>query len=98
MLLVLCLDLFLAGSKTTIDTLATAFLFLSLNPEWVKKLQSDLDRVVGRSRAPTEDDLPSLPMIEAFLTEVINWYEIDEIKKKWNIYNYRVYKGNIYNT
>ncbi|XP_050458694.1 methyl farnesoate epoxidase-like isoform X1 [Cataglyphis hispanica] len=70
MLLVLCLDLFLAGSKTTIDTLATAFLFLSLNPEWVKKLQADLDRVVGRSRAPTEDDLPSLPMIEAFLTEI----------------------------
>ncbi|KAM0736690.1 Methyl farnesoate epoxidase [Formica fusca] len=68
-LLVLCFDLFLAGSKTTIDSLATAFLFLSLNPEWLKKLQADLDRVVGRSRAPTEDDLPSLPMIEAFLAE-----------------------------
>ncbi|KAL6430089.1 hypothetical protein ACFW04_007705 [Cataglyphis niger] len=72
MLLVLCLDLFLAGSKTTIDTLATAFLFLSLNPEWIKKLQADLDRVVGRSRSPTENDLPSLPMIEAFLTEDTN--------------------------
>lgn len=69
-LLILCLDLFLAGSKTTTDTLATTFLFLSLNPEWLKVLQAELDSVVGRSRAPTENDLPSLPMTEAFLAEV----------------------------
>ncbi|XP_028050883.2 methyl farnesoate epoxidase [Monomorium pharaonis] len=68
-LLILCLDLFLAGSKTTTDTLATTFLFLSLNPEWVRILQAELDSVVGRSRAPTEDDLPSLPITEAFLAE-----------------------------
>ncbi|XP_077259189.1 LOW QUALITY PROTEIN: methyl farnesoate epoxidase [Temnothorax americanus] len=69
-LLILCLDLFLAGSKTTTDTLATTFLFLSLNPEWLKVLQTELDGVVGRSRAPTEEDLPSLPITEAFLAEV----------------------------
>ncbi|XP_012227757.1 methyl farnesoate epoxidase-like [Linepithema humile] len=69
-LLVLCLDLFLAGSKTTSDTLATTFLFLSLNLEWLKILQEELDSVVGRSRAPTENDLPFLPMTEAFLAEV----------------------------
>ncbi|XP_024880700.1 methyl farnesoate epoxidase-like [Temnothorax curvispinosus] len=69
-LLILCLDLFLAGSKTTTDTLATTFLFLSLNPEWLKVLQTELDDVVGRSRAPTEEDLPSLPITEAFLAEV----------------------------
>ncbi|XP_018372426.1 PREDICTED: methyl farnesoate epoxidase-like isoform X1 [Trachymyrmex cornetzi] len=68
-LLVLCLDLFLAGSKTTSDTLANIFLFLSLNPEWLRVLQAELDSVVGRSRAPTEDDLPSLPITEAFLAE-----------------------------
>jgi len=62
----------LAGSKTTSDNLANAFLFLSLNPEWVKILQEELDRVVGKSRAPTENDLPFLPKMEAFLTEVIN--------------------------
>lgn len=69
-LLVLCLDLFLAGSKTTSDTLATTFLFLSLNTEWLKILQAELDRVVGRSRVPTMDDLRSLPITEAFLAEV----------------------------
>ncbi|XP_011699204.1 PREDICTED: probable cytochrome P450 305a1 [Wasmannia auropunctata] len=68
-LLTLCLDL-LAGSKTTTDTLVTTFLFLSLNPKWLRILQTELDGVVGRSRAPTEDDLPSLPLTEAFLAEV----------------------------
>ncbi|XP_031840629.2 methyl farnesoate epoxidase [Nomia melanderi] len=69
-LLVLCLDLFLAGSKTTTDTLATTLLFLSLHPEWIKVLQEEMDNVVGRSRFPTLGDLQSLPMMEAFLAEI----------------------------
>ncbi|XP_076171324.1 methyl farnesoate epoxidase isoform X2 [Ptiloglossa arizonensis] len=57
------------GSKTTTDTLASIFLFLSLNPEWIKTLQDELDNVVGRSRAPTLEDYSSLPMMESFLAE-----------------------------
>ncbi|XP_011146847.1 methyl farnesoate epoxidase [Harpegnathos saltator] len=73
-LLMLCLDLFLAGLKTTSDTLATTFLYLSLYPTWLKLLQTELDRVVGRSRAPTEQDLPFLPMTEAFLAEILRYF------------------------
>ncbi|XP_076676988.1 methyl farnesoate epoxidase isoform X2 [Andrena cerasifolii] len=69
-LLVLCLDLFLAGSKTTTDTLASTLLFLSLHPEWTKVLQEELDNVVGRSRPPVLGDYSSLPMMEAFLAEI----------------------------
>ncbi|EZA54254.1 hypothetical protein X777_06104, partial [Ooceraea biroi] len=69
-LLVLCLDLFLAGSKTTSDTLANAFLYLSLNTKWITVLQEELYSVVGKSRAPIENDLPSLPQMEAFLAEM----------------------------
>ncbi|XP_033183428.2 methyl farnesoate epoxidase isoform X2 [Bombus vancouverensis nearcticus] len=69
-LLVLCLDLFLAGSKTTTDTLATTFLFLSLHSEWIKILQEELDIVVGRLRSPTLEDYSSLPLMESFLAEV----------------------------
>ncbi|CAD1479939.1 unnamed protein product, partial [Heterotrigona itama] len=68
-LLVLCLDLFLAGSKTTTDTLSTTFLFLSLHSEWIKVLQEELDNVVGRSRSPTLEDYSSLPLMESFLAE-----------------------------
>ncbi|XP_015438038.1 PREDICTED: methyl farnesoate epoxidase-like [Dufourea novaeangliae] len=69
-LLVLCLDLFLAGSKTTTDTLATTLLFSSLHPEWIKVLQEEMDNVIGRSRFPNLEDLSSLPMMEAFLAEI----------------------------
>lgn len=69
-LLMVCLDLFMAGSNTTSDTLTTIFLLLSLYDEYIEILQAELDRVVGRSRAPTEEDLPFLPMMEAFLAEV----------------------------
>ncbi|KAF3425766.1 hypothetical protein E2986_10061 [Frieseomelitta varia] len=68
-LLVLCMDLFLAGSKTTTDTLTTIFLFLSLHSEWIKVLQEELDNVVGRSRSPTLEDYSSLPLMESFLAE-----------------------------
>ncbi|CAL7939979.1 unnamed protein product [Xylocopa violacea] len=69
-LLVLCLDLFLAGSKTTTDTLATTLLFLSLHSEWITLLQEELDNVVGRSRSPTFKDYSSLPIMKSFLAEV----------------------------
>ncbi|XP_017762815.1 PREDICTED: methyl farnesoate epoxidase-like [Eufriesea mexicana] len=69
-LLVVCLDLFLAGSKTTTDTLAAIFLFLSLHPEWIKILQKELDTVLGRSRSPSVEDYSSLPMMESFLAEI----------------------------
>ncbi|KOX69409.1 hypothetical protein WN51_05572 [Melipona quadrifasciata] len=69
-LLILCLDLFLAGSKTTTDTLTTIFLFLSLHSEWIKVLQEELDNVVGRSRSPILEDYSSLPLMESFLAEV----------------------------
>lgn len=69
--MMLCLDLFLAGSKTTTDTLATMFCFLSQHPEWLKILQEDLDQIVGRNRAPRLSDRPLLPRVDAFLAEVL---------------------------
>lgn len=69
----MCLDLFLAGSKTTTDTLASIFLYLSLHPEWIKILQKELDTVLGRSRSPSVEDYSSSPMMESFLAEVISY-------------------------
>ncbi|XP_058805600.1 methyl farnesoate epoxidase-like [Phymastichus coffea] len=68
-LLILCLDLFLAGSKTTSDTLVNVFAFLALQPHWLRELQDQLDSVVGRHRPPSLADLPALPKLEAFLAE-----------------------------
>lgn len=68
-LIILCLDLLLAGTQTTSDMLAITILFLSLNPQWVKPLKEELDKQTGRTRAPTIEDSSSLPMVEAFLAE-----------------------------
>lgn len=69
-IIVLCLDLFLAGSKTTTDALAIIFAFLAHHPDWQKILHSDLDRVVGRTRDPVLEDAALMPRVEAFLAEV----------------------------
>ena len=53
---VLVLDLFGAGSGTTSNTLSFALLYLSAQPEIQKKLQAEIDKVVGLSRQPTLDD------------------------------------------
>jgi hypothetical protein len=39
-------------------------------PESLKKLQAELDNVVGRDRMPTFDDERSLPYLIAFIKEV----------------------------
>ncbi|XP_043286450.1 methyl farnesoate epoxidase-like [Venturia canescens] len=69
-IVVLCLDLFLAGSKTTTDALAITFAFLARNPKWLKIMQADLDSVVGRDRDPVLADAARVPRVEAFLAEV----------------------------
>jgi hypothetical protein len=39
-------------------------------PEVLKKIQAELDSVVGRDRMPTFDDERSLPFLGAFIKEV----------------------------
>ncbi|XP_012255527.2 methyl farnesoate epoxidase-like [Athalia rosae] len=69
-LLILCLDLFLAGSETTSNTLSTALIYLVLDPELLSTLQTELQKVVGPDRPPKCADRSSLPTMEAFIAEV----------------------------
>jgi hypothetical protein len=39
-------------------------------PEILKKIQAELDSVIGRDRLPTFDDERSLPYLVAFIKEV----------------------------
>ena len=58
------------GSDTTSSYLQTLVLALVTNPDVQRKAQEEIDRVVGRERAPTLDDLPNLPYIQAIIKEV----------------------------
>ena len=41
-----------------------------LYPDVYRKAQTEVDRVVGKNRLPTQDDRRSLPYIESILKEV----------------------------
>ncbi|CAL8101986.1 unnamed protein product [Orchesella dallaii] len=68
-------DLFVAGSETSANTITWAMLQLSQNLEAQIKMQKELDRILGApgdgSRLPSLSDRPSLPYIDAVISEVL---------------------------
>ncbi|NXY85031.1 CP1B1 protein, partial [Alcedo cyanopectus] len=66
-------DIFGAGQDTTSTALSWVLLLLLKHPRLQRKLQAELDRVVGRSRLPTADDRPRLPLLEAFIYETLRY-------------------------
>ncbi|XP_046394815.1 methyl farnesoate epoxidase-like [Ischnura elegans] len=66
----ICIELYVAGTDTTLNTLSFAILFMILYPEKQEKVQQELDDVVGRDRLPSLNDRARLPYVEATLNEV----------------------------
>ncbi|XP_043926995.1 cytochrome P450 2U1-like isoform X1 [Protopterus annectens] len=63
-------DLFVAGSDTTTNTLLWSLLHMAVHQDVQKKVQEEIDTVVGRGRIPSLSDKPSLPFLEATIMEV----------------------------
>ena len=57
--------------ETVKTTLEWAVVLMLHHPEAARAVQEELDQVVGRSRAPTLEDLPYLPITEATILEVL---------------------------
>ena len=62
-----------AGGLTTSIILNWWLLAMLAFPEVQVRAHAELDQVVGRTRAPTFADLPSLPYIRAMVQEVLRW-------------------------
>ncbi|KAG2049584.1 cytochrome P450 [Suillus hirtellus] len=62
-----------AGTETTATAICTVLMAAAHFPEEQAKVQSELDAVIGRERAPTFADKPSLPRLEAFISEALRW-------------------------
>jgi len=54
----ICVDMFMAGSDTTNKSLSFGFLYFLRQPEIVKKIQEEIDEVVGSTRKVTLSDRP----------------------------------------
>ncbi|XP_035032938.2 uncharacterized protein LOC118121285 [Hippoglossus stenolepis] len=69
--LIMCsLDMFMAGTETTANTLQWALVYLINNPEIQEKVQVEIDGVIGQSRQPTMADRPNMPYTDAVIHEI----------------------------
>ncbi|XP_063968595.1 cytochrome P450 2C30-like [Lytechinus pictus] len=62
-------DIFAAGTDTTACAMYWVMLFTIKYPKYQRRVQEELDRVVGRHRLPTQSDRPNLPFVVAMLAE-----------------------------
>ncbi|XP_054421232.1 cytochrome P450 1A1-like [Pteronotus mesoamericanus] len=63
------LDLFGAGFDTVTTAISWSLLYLVTRPNVQKKIQEELDTVIGRARRPRLSDRPQLSYMEAFILE-----------------------------
>ncbi|XP_014677731.1 PREDICTED: cytochrome P450 2D4-like [Priapulus caudatus] len=69
-LLVSVRDLFLAGSHTVMTTLRWGLLFMLKYPHVLRRVQAEIDDVIGRGRLPCMADQDNMPYTRATIAEV----------------------------
>ncbi|GBM61724.1 Cytochrome P450 2C38 [Araneus ventricosus] len=63
-------NLFFEGTESVSSTVAKLLVELSKHPDVQKKIQEELDSVVGRERLPSWTDKPNLPYLDATIQEL----------------------------
>ncbi|PPQ68178.1 hypothetical protein CVT24_005065 [Panaeolus cyanescens] len=66
-------SMFGAGSDTTASGISIAIMAAACYPETQRKVQEELDAVIGSERAPIPSDADSLPQTMAFVLETFRW-------------------------
>lgn len=61
------------GSGTTSNAMQSFIMAMALYPKWQKKLQDELDTVVGPDRLPGFADRPGLKVVRAVAKEILRW-------------------------
>ncbi|KAK0222504.1 cytochrome P450 [Armillaria nabsnona] len=66
-------SMFGAGSDTTASAISIAVMAAACHPDAQRKVQEELDSVIGKDRPPTFADRDSLPQTMAFVLETFRW-------------------------
>ncbi|KAH9834572.1 cytochrome P450 monooxygenase [Rhodofomes roseus] len=66
--------IYAAATDTTKAALLTFILAMTLHPEVGRKMQEEIDRVIGKHRLPTIEDRPDLPYVDSVLKETYRWH------------------------
>ncbi|XP_068629983.1 cytochrome P450 18a1-like [Battus philenor] len=69
-------DLFSAGMETIKSSLLWMIVFMIRNPDVKRRVQEELDRVVGRDRLPSVEDMPNLIYTESTILETLRMSSI----------------------
>lgn len=69
-LVMVILDLFIAGTHTTSNTIDLALMMMLVRPDIQQRIHDEIDSVLGKETYPTLNDKSKLVYIEAFLLEV----------------------------
>lgn len=64
-------DLLIAGIDTVTTTVEWAMAELTAHPEAMKRVQDELEKIVGHDQIVQESDLPNLPFLQAVVKEVL---------------------------
>lgn len=64
---------YIAGTDTTVSTLASFVLAMTIFPEAQLAAQAEIDRVLGGTRLPDINDKANLPQVTAILYETLRW-------------------------
>ncbi|XP_008297678.1 cytochrome P450 2J6-like [Stegastes partitus] len=64
------LDLFIAGTETTTTTLHWGLLYMIHHPDIQKRVQAEIDAVIGSSRQPSMTDRENMPYTDAVIHEI----------------------------
>ncbi|XP_051803056.1 cytochrome P450 2J4-like isoform X3 [Acanthochromis polyacanthus] len=64
------LDLFGAGTETTATTLHWGLLYMMYYPDIQKRVQAEIDAVIGSSRQPSMTDRENMPYTDAVIHEI----------------------------
>ncbi|XP_019152629.1 PREDICTED: cytochrome P450 76A2-like [Ipomoea nil] len=68
-ILVLIVEMFLAGTETTSSTVEWAMTELLKNPEAMEKVRAEISKVVGSEKKLEENDIDNLPYLQAVVKE-----------------------------
>ncbi|KAM6497593.1 cytochrome P450 [Amanita muscaria] len=66
-------SMFGAGSDTTASGISVAVMAAACYPNAQRRVQQELEQVIGRNRAPTMADMEVLPQTHAYVLETLRW-------------------------